>query len=178
MKKLDEINILYHGTGSYHEQIDLKFSLPLKDFGRGYYVTSHRQQAVNWAQHRGKKRGECWMFEYALSPVPDDMKIKELLRYDTEWLDFITKCRICGEEAPFDIVYDRMADNKGNVLAQALQEYADGHASAQRTLDIVRFYQSHRDQYCFKTLAAVQLLKRVRAHTYRLINGKWKEELV
>ena len=174
--KIDKIRTLYHGTAEYHKEIDLNHSNRFKDFGRGYYVTSHRQQAFDWAKNKGKRRGECWVFEYALSPVPEDMKIKELLRYDADWLEFVTKRRVWGEETPFDIVYDRMADNKGNVLVRVLQEYAYGYLAAQRALDIIRFYQDDKDQYCFKTPAAVRLLTRTR--TYRFGDGKWKEEFL
>lgn len=121
----------------------------------------------------------CWVFEYALAPVPAHIRVKELLQYNREWLDFIVKHRLSAEQAEktdFDIVYDRMADTRFEELAEALQRYASGSITARRTLNIIRFRQNDRDQYCFKTPAAVRLLKRVRTHTYRLIDGKWKEE--
>lgn len=175
--KLDEINILYHGTGIYHDEDEIdgeKYSSPYNDFGRGYYVTSHWKQAEILARRRNRK--ECWVFEYELSHEYQGLKIKEFLNYDADWLEFILKHRIRGEENPFDIVYDRMADNRVNTLVSALYEYASGYADAQHTLNIISFYQQNRDQYCFKNLAVRRLLKRT--HTYRFSDGTWKEEFL
>ena len=174
-RKIDEIKTLYHGTDIYHEQIDLRRSNSFKDFGRGYYMTSYRRQAMDWAavKNRRHKVGESWVFEYELAPVPDGMNVKELLRYNREWLDFIAKRRISGEETPFDIVYDRMADNRFDALSQAVRDYHFGRIDAQRALRIIRFDRRNRDQYCFKTQRAIALLKRTR--TYRYENGIWRE---
>lgn len=169
-RRIDEIKTLYHGTGVYHERIDLNYSAPLKDFGRGYYVTSHWRQAANWARRKGESG---WIFQYELAPVPDGMKIRELLQYDVEWLDFIVSHRLRGRETDFDIVYDRMADNRFGALSQAVRDYHFGRIDAQRALRIIRFDRRNRDQYCFKTPQAVALLKR--SHTYRLRNGRWAE---
>lgn len=54
--------ILYHGTlassvPSILAGVDLAFCQPLKDFGRGFYVTTHRRQAVNWAKLRVTRSG-------------------------------------------------------------------------------------------------------------------------
>ncbi|MBQ6207900.1 MAG: DUF3990 domain-containing protein [Oscillospiraceae bacterium] len=169
-RKIDEIKTLYHGTGIYHEQIDLNRSAPLKDFGRGYYVTSYWLQASNWARRKGEA---SWIFQYELAPVPNEMKIRELLQYDEEWLDFIVSHRLRGKDTDFDIVYDRMADNRFDKLSQAIHDYSVGRIAAQRALHVIRFNRDNRDQYCFKTPQAVALLKR--SHTYRLRNGRWSE---
>lgn len=168
---IDTIQKLYHGTGQYHTQIDLRCSSNYKDFGRGYYLTSHRTQAFQWAE--SKRRGvSCWVFEYKLKDVPDTIRIKELLQYDKDWLNFIVAHRLYGERDHFDIIYNRMADNKFNTLSKAVQNYENGEIPAETALRILRFQRGDRDQFCFKTKASIALL--TRTHTYtKSTNGIW-----
>ena len=39
--------ILYHGTNTEFEQIDLKKSKPNKDFGQGFYLSADYAQAMS-----------------------------------------------------------------------------------------------------------------------------------
>lgn len=170
-RKIDTLQKLYHGTRHYHTRINLNYSSSYKDFGRGYYLTSHLNQAVQWAE--GKVNNEpCWVFEYALQIVPDTFQIKELLKYDREWLDFFIAHRVYGQKDHLDIVYDRMADNKFERLSAAVRSYANGGITAEAALGILRFQREDRDQFCFKTEASIALLKRTRTYT-KHTDGKW-----
>ena len=170
-RAIDTVQKLYHGTGQYHTQIDLRYSSDNKDFGRGYYLTSHQTQAFRWAEYK-ERNGVCWVFEYALKDVPKGMRIKELLQYDREWLDFIAAHRLYRQTDSLDIVYDRMADSKIRILSEAVQDYENGKITAEAALKILRFHRGDRDQFCFKTEASISLLKRT--HTYtRRSDGTW-----
>lgn len=171
-RKIDTIQKLYHGTRQYHSQIELRCSSDYKDFGRGYYLTSYLSQAMSWAEAKGM-RTSSWVFEYVLKEVPDTIQVKELLQYDRDWLDYIIMHRLYGQRDEFDIVYDRMADNKFDVLSQAVQDYANRRITAEAALRLMRFHRGDRDQYCFKTEAAVALLKRTRIYA-RNRNGLWR----
>ena len=39
--------ILYHGTNASFEAIDLSCSRPNKDFGRGFYLSADKEQALS-----------------------------------------------------------------------------------------------------------------------------------
>lgn len=41
--------IVYHGTTVKVEKPDVTFSKQYLDFGKGFYVTTYRQQAEKWA---------------------------------------------------------------------------------------------------------------------------------
>lgn len=41
---------LYHGSNMVVEEIDLQKTRPYKDFGRGFYLTSMKEQAQKMAQ--------------------------------------------------------------------------------------------------------------------------------
>lgn len=44
--------ILYHGSNTEIMEIDLSKCRPFKDFGRGFYLTSFKEQAVRMAENR------------------------------------------------------------------------------------------------------------------------------
>lgn len=49
--------ILYHGSNTAIESIDLKKSKRYKDFGRAFYLSSEREQALKMA----KVKSESWL---------------------------------------------------------------------------------------------------------------------
>ena len=44
--------ILYHGSNMEISEIDLSKSKPFKDFGRAFYLSANRRQAVEMAQYK------------------------------------------------------------------------------------------------------------------------------
>lgn len=42
--------ILYHGTNEPFEAVDLSRSKPNKDFGRGFYLSADKEQAMEMAK--------------------------------------------------------------------------------------------------------------------------------
>ena len=50
--------IVYHGSYCEIKHPNIKFSRDALDFGKGFYITSIKEQAINWAgkfKLRGKK---------------------------------------------------------------------------------------------------------------------------
>jgi hypothetical protein len=41
---------LYHGSNKNFDTIDLSMSKDKRDFGRGFYTTTFREQAEDWAK--------------------------------------------------------------------------------------------------------------------------------
>ena len=165
--KIHRIRRLFHGTGQYHEQIDLDLSGdPFQDFGKGYYLTSYRRQARLWAERKRIQNHPCWILEYELRPLfPPQTRVRELLEYNQEWLDFITEHRVYGkDDGAWDIVYDRMADNRYNQLMRSVNAYIHNGITAESAIQRIK-PDGGRDQYCFKTERAVSLLNLVHIHT-------------
>ena len=46
---------VYHGSYTHIDTIDLSKCKPLKDFGKGFYVTKIRHHADSWANVIGEK---------------------------------------------------------------------------------------------------------------------------
>ncbi len=161
---------LYHGTSIYFEEPDLSEAADFKDFGRGYYLTTNIEQAERWAirtLNYNSMKDVAYLYEYEFDT--NDLKglrTLELLQYNKKWLDFIACNRTEIErEICYDLIYDRMADSRGMLLAKAIREYQGGFKTAAETLLIAKFKGNHYDQYCFKTSLALNTIKRKRYAT-------------
>lgn len=55
MQKLTEGMLLYHGSYTEISAIDLKYSKRTLDFGKGFYLTSSYEQALNYIPSAVKK---------------------------------------------------------------------------------------------------------------------------
>ena len=66
--------IVYHGSYTKINEIDLSKSVPRKDFGKGFYVTKFRPQAEIWAKRIGAENN-------CEGPVADDRISENITRY-------------------------------------------------------------------------------------------------
>lgn len=178
--KISSISRLYHGTEKEFEHFDFKYANDFKDFGSGFYLTTNLKQAQKWAQQKAnsRKRNITYIYEYGIEKVKfQEYKILELLEYDEKWLDFITKCRIYGRKTDYDIIYDKMADNRGYRISEILQGYDDNLIVADEAIEAIRWRMQSTDQYCFKTKKALSLLKDRKVIIQKKDkNGIWKIE--
>jgi hypothetical protein len=151
--------ILYHGSNvEVKEPILLKVQREL-DFGKGFYTTSDLEQAARWAWRTAKRRGESNAFVTVYEVNEDELKNIRLLSFDSpnvEWLNFVVKNRkgeyIAGD---WDVISGPVADDQ---TAQVIDLYLDGLYDEEEA--IRRFLtQKLKDQYTFKTLEAINLLK-------------------
>ena len=151
--------VLYHGSPKKFDEFDLQYAQVGKDFGKGIYFTSNPQQAIQWARRFANRGypGYLYKIEIPRQILTDFLhyRIKTLTKYNKEWLEFVIDCRIDLEEPPYDIVYDKMADNRYPELVMAMEKYHDGELSLMRTLSMIQSHDKYADQYCFKSKAAL-----------------------
>ncbi len=118
--------ILYHGSNVIVEQPKLIRQNPL-DFGFGFYTTTNRDQAVNFAQKVTdlRKTGAATLNIYS---VEEAVAFKEcsLLRFDSPdeaWLDFVAENRQGTYQGKqHDLIYGAVAkdDVRSGTLRPAL----------------------------------------------------------
>ncbi len=159
MGSLNGKNKLYHGTTHFFKEIDLHYAQPFKDFGRGFYLTSFDKQAIRWANKRGSSN--YYVYEFDID-VPDNIELRvlPLTRYNNQWLDYVSLNRstdITTED--FDIVFDKMADNRRKNISSTIQAYLKSKISSEDAIKKLKWPNAKADQYCFKTQAALQCLK-------------------
>ena len=148
---------LYHGSNTVFEEISLEKSRNRRDFGRGFYTTTVRGQAEQWAASLYKRYGgdgkELYVFEFE---EPTGLKVKTYEGLTLGWLDIIKENRILGGlQHDFDIVRGPVA-NDNTMPTIAL--YVDGTLNAEATLAQLAFMKAN-DQVSFHTERAVQSLR-------------------
>ena len=149
--------ILYHGSYTLIERPDLSFSRLRTDFGRGFYLTPLKEQAVSWAQRFLKERDTAVISAYSLSSGFDaalgkGIKVLEFGEHDQDWLNFITACRLGKPvDTEWDLVIGGVANDK---VFDTLQLHIDGLISAEEAIGRLR-YSKPNLQYCFKAQSLI-----------------------
>ncbi len=129
-------SVLYHGTISQIEHIDVKQGRGNKDFGKGFYMAVSRQQAIGMMHKKYKeavrrsRNKKDNSFEERLYEITFDkeylrtLSIKQFETADQEWLDFVLMCRENGGMPHnYDLVIGPTADDDTMLCLKA---YWDG----------------------------------------------------
>ena len=114
---------VYHGSWMEIAEPDLKHSRTDVDFGKGFYTTPLREQAVKWCgkfKRRGKQ-GIVTTYEFDES-TSSSLKILSFDSYSEEWLDFILKCRRKQDSSDYDIVMGGVANDKQEAIKRLRYE--------------------------------------------------------
>ena len=155
--------ILYHGTNTDFDKIDLTKSNKYKDFGQGFYLTDIRSQAEELAAKKSRLFGGYPVVqEYEIDESLLSSEELTVLRFNaptTEWAEFIFKNR--NRESNFTHNYDIVIGPIANDgVAYLLGRYEEGTLSIEelsKKLD----YKQLNSQYFFGTEKSLKFLKRL-----------------
>lgn len=106
---------LYHGSYCEIRNPDISYSRDSLDFGRGFYLTDIKRQAIEWVDRftRRGKFGCINIYNINLDELNTIYKIKKFDSYDMEWLDFILDCRNGSKRyLNYDVIIGGIADDK------------------------------------------------------------------
>ena len=106
---------VYHGSYVEVKSPNISFSRNNLDFGKGFYVTPIREQAVSWALRwvRRKKKAILNTYVFSENLISElGLKFKEFSGYDQEWLHFVADNRKGIISHEYDIVCGGIADDK------------------------------------------------------------------
>ena len=110
--------ILFHGTNTDIETIDLSRSLNHKDFGKGFYLTDSRETAIRMATKKAHLFGgkaTLISYEFDESALHSDLRVKVFPEKATvEWFVFIDANRDRKNKLPlhdYDIIVGPIADD-------------------------------------------------------------------
>ena len=133
--------LVYHGSYCEIVNPDIKYSRNKLDFGKGFYVTPIEEQAVSWVSRfkRLGKPGIVNVYEFDFEKVKQDLRILIFEEYNTEWLDFIIKCRN-GEliYQDYDVIAGGIADDK---VFNTVELYLDQLISKEEALVRLKYYK-------------------------------------
>jgi hypothetical protein len=155
---------LFHGSNQDFSYVSLEMSRDKRDFGRGFYMTTLKEQALRWAQsmfvrHGGPGR---YVYEFTLSILPD-LRIKRFSGLDSEWLDMVRRNRLNGgKQHDYDIVWGPVADDD---TMRTLALFVAGIYTEDMALSQLRFFKPS-DQVSVHTERALTLLQMMRKEAY------------
>ena len=158
--------ILYHGSNIEIEVIDLSKSKPYKDFGRGFYLSADKMQALRMAEQRtsielsGKPIINCFSFDES-ALTDGTLKVLSFDDYSIEWTKFVLQNRDHEVKQPshhYDVVYGPIADD--GVTFQ-LRRYKAGALSIEQLVEELKYSRGITFQYYFGTELAISKLKKL-----------------
>jgi len=154
---------LYHGTNVAFDRIDLLSCRPNKDFGRGFYLTPKREDAVNMARRTTRRHGgvPCVLtFDLNDSGLAD-ISVRRFLHPDEAWAMFVMANR-----RPERHAIDHNRDNRYGMvvgpianddLALLFRQFELGLVTSEMLVREMRFKRL-TTQYSFHTEAAIAAL--------------------
>lgn len=154
--------ILYHGSNTYIEEIDLSKSKPNKDFGKGFYLSDNKTQAEQMAKFKALTLGGepiVTTFEVDDNILSNtNLKVKCFSEYSQDWADFVFANREGNKTDTYDIVYGPIANDK---IGLQMRKLKDGNIDKAEFLNRLKYMQGVTYQYYFGTESAIKYLKRL-----------------
>jgi len=142
---------LYHGSISLFNKPNANLGKPFKDFGRGFYVSPEKQNAINIAsrnklieESRNKRLNKTenvsaylYTFELYLS-VLKDYSVKEFPNADKEWLLFVLANRSSRDKThTYDVVIGPTANDDTRASLRAYNAGAYGEQDSDEAMNIL-----------------------------------------
>ncbi len=128
--------ILYHTSTIPIERPDIVHSRDYLDFGKGFYLTTIREQAVRYGQRFLQRQKEAWLNTYLLDYSPTEWRELRFVSYDKAWLGFIAACRAGNDNSEYDIVIGGIANDR---VIRTLDRYFEGELSEEQALGALKF---------------------------------------
>lgn len=154
---------LYHGSTVDIPQIDLSKSKPNKDFGRAFYLSVDKQQALEMAQFRAefedtKPVVNVYDFDETLF---QQFRYKCFEEYTEEWAHFVYDHRTEPQGLTlhdYDIVYGPIANDR---IGAQIARFKQGYISFDEFLSRIQYIKGITFQYAFCTQEAVDKLIKI-----------------
>lgn len=145
---------LYHGSNAVVKTPDASRSRRNLDFGQGFYLTSHFDQATDWARRKALlEAGSPFVNVFEFDERARKLKVLSFEGQDEEWVKFVCHCRRGGTDyQKFDLIVGGVADDR---IYYAVDMYYQGLWDMEQTLEALRFF-SVNDQWCFISQKAIE----------------------
>jgi len=163
--------ILYHGSNIEIMEIDLGKCRPFKDFGKGFYTTPVKEQALAMAKRTVKiyKEGTPCITEYSFDVTrleDPQFNIKRFFNPDINWARFVINNRNhdfkdigrpeCNSDSKYDIVSGPVANDDISALVNV---YLAGLLPDEALVKQLT-YRDLCNQFSFHTIRAVSCLQK------------------
>ncbi|GMO25970.1 MAG: DUF3990 domain-containing protein [Termitinemataceae bacterium] len=147
---------LYHGSNKDFSAVDFSKSKNKRDFGKGFYLTTIKEQALDWAKKQFDRfdGDDIIVYEYELLNI-DGLLIKKFEALSKEWIEFVMNNRTKGGlQHGFDVVQGSVANDD---TTETIAFYVSGIYSVEEALNRLR-YMKPNDQVSVHTEKALENL--------------------
>lgn len=177
MQKLSDGTLLYHGSYVIVDTPDLAKCAAKKDFGKGFYLTTSKEQAEGFVRASIKKAIAQGLItenqDYGYVSVFEYHENEDLSKYifenaDEDWLHCIVGHRkknifkdVVENMKAYDIIAGKIADDRTNVTITTylLGGYGTiGSEAADKNCIGQLIPERLKDQYCFRTNEALKCI--------------------
>ena len=155
--------ILYHGSNMVVKKPKLIEQNRFLDFGYGFYTTTNKEQAKNFAQKVVARKGgtpTVNVYKIDNNIGSELLKIKRFNAPNEEWLDFVSAQRNgTYDREQYDLIIGAVAIAD---VYRTLQVYSTRLLTKEQALEALKIKKLF-DQYVFATNEAISLLKFVKS---------------
>jgi hypothetical protein len=130
---------VFHGSNISFDRVSLDFAKDRRDFGQGFYTTTIREQATNWARDLclRYKTETAFLYEFEFSLI--NLKCKIFDDVSEEWLNFIIRNRRRGGvQHDYDIVQGPVANDR---IYPTITLFLNGRYDTEYTLKQLRYFK-------------------------------------
>ena len=150
---------LYHGSTVAVRKPSLRPGRQNADFGKGFYTTSHYEQAVRWAhikqEREDAQRAVVSVYEFDEMLLENtDLNIRRFNGADESWLYFVSDCRK-SRGHDYDLVQGPVANDK---VFTTVNLFESGVLSVEAAIMQLKAYKTY-DQLSFHTDKTIQTLR-------------------
>lgn len=152
--------ILYHGSTIDIEQIDLTKSKPNKDFGKAFYLSVDKEQAMEMAQFKAEfedKTPVVNVYEFD-ETLLQQFRYKHFDDYTKEWAHFVYNHRTEPNGRTlhdYDVVFGPIANDR---IGAQITRYKQGYITFDEFLHRIQYIKGITFQYAFCTQKAIDKL--------------------
>jgi hypothetical protein len=159
--------ILFHGSNAEVSSIDLSKCGKYKDFGQGFYLTSLKQQAIDWARKITKRfgMGKATLNRYEFDNDLNNLSHIIFTEPNEKWATFIINNRnrdfanhsdrLSNHDNKYDLVHGLVANDD---ISAILETFLLGILPMSE-LSQALIYKKLNDQYSFHSVKALSHLK-------------------
>ena len=155
--------VLYHGSFVEVNDPTIIVSEKGKDFGPAFYLTPIKEQAERMALRKKKqtRSNKAIVSVYEWDEDVGNLKYKNFIEPDLEWLDMIVQCRSnTSYRHEYDIVEGKIADDS---VGETVLFVIDGIIKKEDAVERLK-YQKINSQIAFCTSASLNGLKFVNSY--------------
>lgn len=150
--------LVFHGSTVAVPEPSVTYSSRMLDFGRGFYVTTNKDQAIRWSERVSARRGVrervLSVYEFDMEAARKRLSCLVFDSADVEWLGFVCSCRSGGDHS-YDLVSGPVADD---TIFSTIRLFESHTLTASETIERLKV-QKLFDQMLLHTEKAMAFLR-------------------